>query len=375
MRNSRRAVGLLLLLGLLACSGLALLGNPIPVPTLLMPEEYIDALIFADMGRVRAVVEGVYPFANFGVYAATMYYPVPPDATGISVWLDGAELEWRYVTSGCEISPYYPTAVGDYRMIAWQIEAAPERFQIKVRYEHELPQLGARYAFVYALGTGRFLEYYAKETTAYVKVRLELGLSAVEAFLGSLPVACEVDQEAGEAVMTLVQKSQPFQPLTEDLLILFERSLSIPEAIDADGDGRISDGEMLQAIRYWIDDAPVPGTDGQRISDLMLHKLAEFWFFGERFVLASYQARERAIAHLLATIPDFPLTMGVIWDAVRATPEGLLGYETIRYAHGEWQIDVGYPVIPYPDYDLTVSNSATGFSWRGRVRAPGLIVD
>jgi hypothetical protein len=378
MRALKRAAYLALLLGLLAGWGeLPAIGNPIPVPTLIMPEEFIDARIFAEGRELWAIVEGVYPFSNIGFASARMYYPVPQDAEGIEVRLDGSALPWDYVTCGCEISPYYSTAVGDYRMIAWEIAPLPERFKIKVRYKHPLPRLqaGERYAFLYALGTGRFLRYYAKETTAYIKVRLELELAALEAFVGTRPVDCQLDQEAGETVLTLVQKSEPFRPLTEDLLIVFARLLSIPEAIDADGDRRISDGEMLQAVRYWIDETEVPGTGGQRINDLTLRKLAEFWVLGGRFVITPYQARDRAIEYLLEKEPGLDLSPEAIWDATRATPAGLLGYETIRYTSGDWQIEVGYPVVPYPDYAVSVSNSSTGFAWRGTVRAAGLIIE
>lgn len=374
MKVLQRAVDLVLLAGLVACSSLAALGNPIPITTLLMPEEYIDALIFVEQGRLWAVVEGSYLFENTGVSGATMYYPVPENTTEIGVWLDGRELGWRYATYGREISPRYPTAAGNYRMIVWEALELPRRFQIKVHYRHELPQLGGRYAFLYALGTGRFLAD-PEETTAYVKVRLELDLSDLEAFVGPSPLGCQLDRAAGETVLSLTVKSEPFRPLVEDLLIMFRHVLSIPEAIDGDGDGRISDGEMRQAVRYWIDDAEVPGTDGQRISDLTLHKLAEFWVLGERFVIAPYQARDRAIEYLLEKEPSSGLPRGAIWDAARATPEGLLGYETIRYTHKGWQVEVGYPVIPYPDYAVSLGNSASGSSWRVTVRAAGLIAD
>lgn len=376
MRAFKGAVYLALLLGLLAgFGGLLALGNPIPVPTLIMPEEHISARIFAEGGKLWAIVEGVYPFSSAGITTARMYYPVPPDAAGIKVWLDGLELHWDHVTCGCEISPDYPTVVGAYRMIRWEIPSVPEQFEIKVRYKHEVPQIGGRYAFLYALGTGRFLQYYAKETTAYVKVRLELDLAALEAFVGARPVDCRLDREAREAILSLVQKSEMFRPLTEDLLIKFDRLLSIPEAIDADGDGRITDREMLQAVRYWIDDAEVPGTGGQRINDLTLHKLAEFWVLGGRFVIAPYQARDRVVEYLLERDPSLGLPPGAIWEAARATPEGLLGYETIRYTSGDWTIEVGYPVVPYPDYAVSVNNSATGFAWQGKVRAAGLIAE
>ncbi|MFQ6118237.1 MAG: hypothetical protein ACE5LQ_08210, partial [Candidatus Bipolaricaulia bacterium] len=205
----RIAAGLLVLAILAAIGGLPAAGNPIPVPTLLMPEEGIDALVFADGGRLFALVEGVYPFGSVNVSSVTMYYPVPPDATGIEVWLDGQELQWSYVTCGCEFSPTYHTAVGNYRVIEWEIPAVPDRFTIKVRYRHELPQLDGRYAFLYAMGTGRFLDYYAKETTAHVKVRLELGLADLEVLTDHNPVDYQLNQEAGETVITLTKTSQP----------------------------------------------------------------------------------------------------------------------------------------------------------------------
>jgi len=158
-----------------------------------------------------------------------------------------------------------------------------------------------------------------------------------------------------------------------DLLIKFKKILSIPEALDADSDGRISDGEMLQAVIYWINDAEVPGTGGRKISDLTLHELAEFWIAGEQSVLTSYQARDRAIAYLLEHYPDCGLPKEAIWNAARATPAGLLSHETIRYTYGDWQVEVSSPVIPFPDYDVTVSNDTTGFTWQGTVRATGVI--
>jgi len=373
MRGWRIVLGLLLLGTLTVIGGLPAAGNPIPTPTLLMPEEYIDALVFVDSGGLFALVEGVYPFANVGISSVKMYYPVPPDATGIRVLIDGEELPWSYVTCRCEFPPIYPTAVGDYRVIKWEIPSVPDRFTIKVHYRHEVPQVDGRYAFLYAMGTGRFLDYYAKETVAQVKVRLELGFADLEVLTDHNPVDYGLDQEAGEGVITLAVQSEPFRPLTEDLLIRFNRILSVPEAIDADGDGRISDREMLQAIRYWLDDAEVPGTGGQRVSDLTLHKLAEFWIAGGRFVLTPYQARDRAIAYLLERYPDLGLPQGALWDPERATPEGLLGAVAIRYAYGDWLIEVAYPVIPFPDYGVVVSNSATGFRWQGTVHATGVV--
>ncbi len=156
-------------------------------------------------------------------------------------------------------------------------------------------------------------------------------------------------------------------------MIKFNRILSIPEAIDADWDRRISEEEMLQAVRYWINDQEVPDTGGQTINDLILHQLAEFWVIGQPYVLTPYGARDRAIDFLLGQNPDSGLPREAIWDPQRVTPEELVGYETIRYTQGSWQIEVGYPVVPFPDYDVTVTNSQTGFTWSGKVTATGII--
>jgi hypothetical protein len=351
-------------------------GNPVPAPNLLMPKEQIDAVIYADQGRLQAIVEGVYLFSNMGHHeSAWMFYPVPPDATGIEVYLDGEALPWSEVAEGDLLPTTYQTPIGDYRMIKWEVDPVPDRFTVKVRYKHEVPRLtdNGRYAFVYAVGTGRFVEFVVtKETIAYIKVRMELSSTDLEVSTDHTPVDYRLDQAAAETVISLVRQSV-FQPMTEDLLIQFNRVLSVPEAIDADGDGRISDEEMLQAVRYWLNDEEVPGTGGQRINELTLRQLGQFWVIGERFVLTPYQARDRAIEHLLVTEPSIGIPQEAIWDAERVTPEGLVGHETIRYTHGNWQIDVDYPVIPYPDYEITVRDSETGFTWQGTIRATGIV--
>jgi len=92
------------------------LANPIPIPSLVMPEEYIDVSIYSYDERLWARVAGEYPFYNFGHHTAVeMYYPVPPSATGISVMMDGTLLSWTYDPQ------VYPTATGDWLMISWMV--------------------------------------------------------------------------------------------------------------------------------------------------------------------------------------------------------------------------------------------------------------
>lgn len=53
--------------------------------------------------------------------------------------------------------------------------------------------------------------------------------------------------------------------------------VTLAEAIDADGDGQIDDDEILEGIEYWRTNEPVPGTDGEQISDLGILDLIERW--------------------------------------------------------------------------------------------------
>jgi len=89
-------------------------------------------------------------------------------------------------------------------------------------------------------------------------------------------------------------------------------------------------------------------------------------------MLALCHTWDRATEHTLVTEP----TTGILHDAVRdvelVSREGLVGYEAIRYAHGKWQIQVAYPVIPNPDPEIRVSNYKARFAWQGMIRAMGI---
>jgi len=55
---------------------------------------------------------------------------------------------------------------------------------------------------------------------------------------------------------------------------------SVSDAIDADDDGDFDDTEVLNAVEYWQDDEPVPGTDGQTIDDQTLLEIVDRWSDG-----------------------------------------------------------------------------------------------
>jgi hypothetical protein len=60
-------------------------------------------------------------------------------------------------------------------------------------------------------------------------------------------------------------------------IAVINSSLSVSEAIDEDGDGRIGDFEILQAIEYWRTSAEVPDTSGETIGDFEILELIELW--------------------------------------------------------------------------------------------------
>jgi len=208
--------------------------NPIPVPPtpdppILMPEEYIDIELTSIDGVIRAKVDGAYSFWNWWDYdSIDMYYPVPPDSGNISVeWYDPDSmlfviwpLEWFY--SGL----MYPTIVGDWPMIQWTIDFAPQNFVIKTHYEHEVPVLDDVYTLVYAMRSGEYAPYWPPywpgQTTAYVTVRIDFIPKNLKVYAGSEPINYETTVEDGVTILTLTRTSDEFQPFLEDLIITFE---------------------------------------------------------------------------------------------------------------------------------------------------------
>jgi len=226
------------LMALTICFPWKVLANPIPIPSLIMPEEYIDIKIYSYDGRLWAEVDGEYPFFNWGYQTTVrMDYPVPPDAAGISVKMDEAPLNWIHS------SEIYSTVIGDWPMISWTISQVPLEFNIKTRYEHIIPLVGRNFTALYAMGTGRYLDTYAKETTAYVSIRIEANYTSLSIFtVGDVsgmwtwkPANYTITQEGIVDIITLEVKSQIFSPMIEDLLLTF----NVEPWYDLDGDGKV----------------------------------------------------------------------------------------------------------------------------------------
>jgi uncharacterized repeat protein (TIGR01451 family) len=188
-----------------------------------MPEEYINIELTPVNGTIRAEVSGLYPFGNRGYSSIDMYYPVPPDSENISVELDNAPHDWNYTDNE------YPTIVGNFPMIRWTISPAPGNFMIETYYQHTVPALDGVYTLVYAMGTGKYLNYYSKQTTAYVTVRINFAYENLKVYADNTPIDnYETTVENGVTILTLTRTSEEFYPLLEDLIITFNTAVNTP---------------------------------------------------------------------------------------------------------------------------------------------------
>jgi len=196
--------------------------NPIPTPTLIMPEEYINVTLSHIDENLLAQVNGTYPFENMFYDTARMDYPVPPDATKITVKVDGTLLDWTYNNEN------YSTVIGDWPMINWTLSLIPfQNFTIETYYEHPVPIIDGNYTFLYAMGTGRYLDVYAKETTAYVHIEMGLNYTNLHVYAIGFtnetwtwnPTNYTIITGNTSDIITIEVVSEPFAPLQEDLLV------------------------------------------------------------------------------------------------------------------------------------------------------------
>ena len=206
---------------MLICILLSLKGilcNPIPVPNLIMPREYINITIREALvnGEIKylAIVDCEYPFRNVNYSAVKMLFPVPEDSFNIHVYIGEMEIKWTYSEE------FYSTILGCIPMIEWAITNLPKEFTIKVHYEHYLATWKSKPVLIYALGTGKYLNFHAKETVAEVHIKTEFPIFDYQVYLDDdLNTSKNV---GGEAIdIKLEFRSGMFRPFTRDLIFTF----------------------------------------------------------------------------------------------------------------------------------------------------------
>ncbi|RLI46047.1 hypothetical protein DRO64_01555 [Candidatus Bathyarchaeota archaeon] len=219
--------------------------NPIPIPTVMMTEEYINALIYPVGGEYWAYVCCRYPFRNIGYSEVAMKFPVPPECMDISVFVDNVPVYWSW--SGEK----YSTEIGEMEMITWTVKNPPKEFEVKVVYRNRLVAAGGEHVFLYALGTGRYAEYYSKELTAHIRLVVVGAAESYVARLGGETI------DSGMAVATPLTlsydlKSGMFRQFEEDFIFIFNTSIR-PSNLQFSTDKPVyAEGEP---VTFWLHNA------------------------------------------------------------------------------------------------------------------------
>lgn len=242
--------------------------NPIPVPTLMMPEEYINVTISLVDKNLLAEVDGAYPFRNLYYEEVRMDYPLPPNTTNTSVKMNETLLDWTFNNKT------YPTIIGDWPMINWSISPVPDYFIMKTHYEHAIANIGGNYTFLYAMGTGRYLQTYAKQTTAYVRIRMETDYSDLHVYtIGDVnqewmwkAANYTIIQEGTTDIITLNVTSSMFHPLVEDLMLTFNKHWTV------DDDGPADFQTIQEAINNAIEGDTIFVRNGTYYENVVVNK-------------------------------------------------------------------------------------------------------
>ena len=215
--------------------------NPLPVPPLKMPEEYIDVTISLSNGTLWAKVDGTYPLYKFDIgdqdprilinytefaFVAdyqNILYPVPPNTTNISAKMNETELSW---TNATETHPevIHSTAIGDWPYITWGISPIPDHLVIKTHYDHPIPTKNGNYTFLYPLILWTYLNPWCNKSTAYFNVRMEINCANLNLYtVGSNgiwnPVDYTITKENTAEIITFKIVSEWSKPLPGDLVI------------------------------------------------------------------------------------------------------------------------------------------------------------
>lgn len=82
-----------------------------------------------------------------------------------------------------------------------------------------------------------------------------------------------------------------------------------------------------------------------------------------------YEARDWGITK--ANLEGVRVPMDAVWSVENITPEGWVGYTTYRFtyidAEGTWTIEVGYPIVLEPIYEVKIFLNGQNI-WEGNIQ-------
>ena len=110
--------------------------------------------------------------------------------------------------------------------------------------------------------------------------------------------------------------------------------------------------------------------EGQVVSAVIDEKwdeISQTQIIPEELILTE-NARDMAIQYILENHPDLELEIPECWVSSVTTEPNMVGSSKIRYQSDNWDILLSYPVVQYPDYEVSIHYSGeTAFSWSGTV--------
>ena len=84
-------------------------------------------------------------------------------------------------------------------------------------------------------------------------------------------------------------------------------------------------------------------------------------------------ARDTVLEFIRQNEPFAALPARLLWIGRNTTSEELVGAASYQYTADDWVVTLQYPVVPDPDYEVSVSNIASGFTWQGIVTSNGQV--
>jgi len=84
-----------------------------------------------------------------------------------------------------------------------------------------------------------------------------------------------------------------------------------------------------------------------------------------------FEAKDWGITQ--ANLEGVRVPMDAVWSVENITPEGWVGYTTYLFtyidAEGTWTIEVGYPIVLEPIYDVEIFQNGQSI-WEGSIQIP-----
>ena len=201
-------------------------------PVLSMPVEYVNYTIVDVNGALWTKVDGTYPIHILNYQNAStsfsMFYPIPPGTKNISWALNGTSLNWSDIATGL-----HHTAIGNWEMVAFQVDSATDFFVLTTHYEHPLQMVNGSYLFLYDLNINPYLSGEEENSDIYYNVSFDVNATNIRAFTTQtdtnwVPINYNSTQNGAEQVISIVQHSK-YENVLGDLVVEFSASGVVDE--------------------------------------------------------------------------------------------------------------------------------------------------